>query len=167
MTSGPQQHSFIPRRMPDEHLTLNIHRIFAPTEVEALRRGYQSRSRRSKWIILMDEFSGILRFHRREYGYCIYEMKFEPTPGGGIKADQLTVNRDPVQHYCWCDEDEVRMCNYLIDLLLLNRRPEFPLPLGGPLVQHAATAPTPEQLPRPDNEIDIFQQIQRGNYAGQ
>ena len=109
----------------------------------------------------MDEASGYLRFYRRERGYCIYEMRLEMLPDGdGAIARRLTVNRDHAQHYCWCDEDEVRMCNYLIDLLLLDKVADFPLPLDGPQVEQKVAEPTAEELPQADNETDVLLQIE-------
>ncbi len=149
------------RPMPQKRQVLDCQRFFSASDYRAMGRGYRSRSQKDKWIVKLDEQSGRLNFYRSKRGYCIYQMQLRPLADGGAMAMRLVVNRDQSQHYCWSDEDEVRMCNYLIDLLLLKRRSDFPLPLDGPKAGHGLHDPRPEELPRPDNYTDILLEIRQ------
>lgn len=111
--------------MPERKVTLAFHRAFDDVEMEQIRLGIVPEEMEEKWFIYFE--GDRLYFHRSWTGFCIYIVEFS-IDRKRITAVRVEVNRDPSQYTESNDAYDLRMLNYLIDVLLLERRAEWPDP---------------------------------------
>jgi len=91
--------------------------------MECIRRGLVPEQMEDKWFIFWEDDS--LFFHRSWTGFCIYAVHFI-CDEEHCRMASAEANRDPAQYSMDLDERDTELISYLIDLLLLRRRADFP-----------------------------------------
>jgi len=88
--------------------------------------GLKPEQMEDKWFVYWEDQT--LFLHRSWTGHCIYAARFEPQEGegGNWRCTDFDVNRDSQQYNSHCDDADMKMLSYLIDVLLLRRESSFP-----------------------------------------
>src|SRR5688500_17999266 len=110
---------------PSEREDLGFEAVFNEAEAEQLMDGLVPEEMEDKWFIYFAD--GWLRFHRSWTGAYIYALRLESLPEGHRVAESW-VNRDPEQHRGGDTGYDRQLVRFLIDVLLLERPAEFPIP---------------------------------------
>ncbi len=110
--------------MPAQKITVELGRMFSAEEMATIRRGLVPQQMEDKWFIYWQD--NRLFFHRSWTGFCIYSVHFAIKDGGAGQMVAAEVNRDPEQYRQTSAEEDARMISYLVDVLLLRRRAQFP-----------------------------------------
>ena len=103
--------------MPEQHVVLRVNRVYAPGEMEHIRRGVLPKVMEDKWFIFYE--NDTLYMHRSWTGVCVYQADFVEDEGGA-KVSRLLVNRDPQQYTNTDDDFDARQFVFLVDILLLE-----------------------------------------------
>lgn len=113
--------------LPEQRAVLYTDRTYTPLEMKAIRQGLIPEVMEDKWFIYYED--DVLYLHRSWTGVCVYEAHFHQ---GDYRwtVERLMVNRNPDQYTQTDDEYDARLFAFLVDVLLLGRRPAFPLPEG-------------------------------------
>ena len=109
--------------LPDARTRIPLDRAFSASEMARIRLGLIPEQMEDKWFVFWED--DLLFFHRSWTGFCTYIVRFEPARRGARMVDAL-VSRDAREYSNTDDGHDARMISYLIDVLLLGRRSEFP-----------------------------------------
>ena len=109
--------------LPEQRTRIALDRVFSAEEMERVQRGFMPRQQEDKWFIFWED--GKLYCHRSWTGYCVYIVNFLPE-ADGYRMVEAEINRDDRQYSEKDDRKDAELISYLIDLLLLRRRSEFP-----------------------------------------
>jgi len=88
-----------------------------------IREGLLPQQMEDKWFIYWQDDA--LYFHRSWTGFCIYVVRFA-VEGNSFRVVEADVNRDPEQYGETDDARDAKMISFLIDLLLLRQRGDYP-----------------------------------------
>jgi hypothetical protein len=110
--------------LPAQRASFAVERTFSQAEIERIRLGLIPEEMEDKWFIYWQDDT--LHLHRSWTGVCIYVLRFAEE-GDAWKVTRAEVNRDPEQYSQTSDASDASLVSYLIDVLLLGRRAEFPI----------------------------------------
>jgi hypothetical protein len=108
---------------PIKRTTIHLGKAFSPDEMGIIRRGLVPLEMEDKWFIYWAD--NTLYFHRSWTGFCVYVVRFAED-ADGCRIVEADANRDPEQYNETSDERDAEMICYLIDVLLLNRKADYP-----------------------------------------
>jgi hypothetical protein len=109
--------------LPPKRTTIILDRLFSREEMEVIQRGLIPEEMEDKWFIYWKEEN--LFFHRSWTGFCIYIVHFV-VENQGARMVEADVNRDPEQYNETNNAIDVKMIDYLVDVLLLQKESIFP-----------------------------------------
>lgn len=110
--------------LPDQRMRITLGRAFDSVEMARIRNGLVPEEMEDKWFIYYQDDT--LYLHRSWTGYCIYVVRFVEAGEGVSRMTWAEVNGDTTQYHAKDAAEEVAHLHYLIDLLLLQRHPEYP-----------------------------------------
>jgi hypothetical protein len=113
--------------MPARTSELAYSAEFSQAEFERISRGLVPREMENKWFIFLED--GCLFFHRSWTGHCIYRVELEPL-GDKHVVRCAEANRDPDEYKQTDDAYDSELLSFLVDVLLLGKRRDFPVPPG-------------------------------------
>ena len=118
--------------MPRISAPLPFEEVFTVEESARLQRSVLPQAMEDKWLVLYDEDTFVLRFHRSWTGFQLFAVtlvEMEPDDEGPLQfcATDATVNRDPEQYLAGDDDFEAARLNWLIRTLLLHQEVELPV----------------------------------------
>ncbi len=118
--------------MPRLSAYLPFEEVFTVEESARLTRCVLPQGMEDKWLVLYDEDTFVLRFHRSWTGFQLFAVvlvEMEPDDEGPLQfcATDATVNRDPAQYLAGDDRFEAARLNWLIRTLLLHQEVELPI----------------------------------------
>ena len=152
MTTATQD-SWTTHPLPKQHARLTAIWTYTRGEFERMKQGLIPEVMEEKWFVYYD--SGWLHFHRSWTGFCIYQVQFQERDSD-YTVEQILVSRDVDQYRESSDAYDLKLLQYLIDYLLLDKEVEFPQPAEiqgrvlSALFQHhlvGQTHPKPEKNP--------------------
>lgn len=123
MTTPAQPGDWKTRPLPRRRAALAVDRSFSSEEMQAIRHGVIPAQMEDKWFICWRDDR--LHFHRSWTGICIFVARFVPDGESG-RLVGAHVNRNPEQYRGTDDEQDARLLEYVIDVVLLRRLVEFP-----------------------------------------
>jgi hypothetical protein len=103
---------------------LAFEREYSQPEMEQIKLGLIPKEMEDKWFIYYE--NDTLSFYRSWTGHQIYRVTFSQTDTKN-RVTHATVNRDPSQYNQQDDAYDIKLLNFLIDRLLLNKNVPFPL----------------------------------------
>ena len=109
--------------LPAKRTTVRLERSFTPEEMDRIRRGLIPKQMEDKWFIYWKDDT--LFFHRSWTGFCVFIARFV-ADGEISRMVEAEVNRDPGQYAETDDRRDAETISFLVDLLLLRRRPVPP-----------------------------------------
>ena len=98
--------------MPDARQSLAVDRRYTSREFARLAEGVIPKEMEDKWFIFYEE--PWLNLHRSWTGYCVYQVRFEPSEDDMLVAEAI-VNRDDSQYTETKDTDDVLLLCILFD----------------------------------------------------
>lgn len=111
------------KELPSERSIVPLSRTFSADEMRQIREGLLPQQMEDKWFIYWQDDA--LYFHRSWTGFCIYVVRFA-VEGNSFRVVEADVNRDPEQYGETDDARDAKMISFLIDLLLLRQRGDYP-----------------------------------------
>jgi len=117
--------SFQNKPMPSKRKELPIERRFTYEEVVQIAKGHIPDSMDDKWFLYFDPTVLKLFIHRSWTGYCVYTVHFRQVDDWWAVSGAW-VNRDPEQYEETNLQRDAAIAEWLIDVLLLDRRRDFP-----------------------------------------
>lgn len=111
------------KKLPSKHTSIALDRRFAPHEIQHLKAGLIPEEMEDKWFIYWQDDT--LFFHRSWTGFCLYVVHFAKD-GEWYRMCKAEVNRNPKQYTETSDAKDASLISYLIDVLLLHKKAEFP-----------------------------------------
>ena len=81
--------------LPAARKTIAFDRSYTAEEFLRIKEGSVPERMEDKWFVFYEE--PWLHFHRSWTGYCVYQLRFEPTEGGARVAE-VWVSRDAAQY---------------------------------------------------------------------
>lgn len=115
------------RPLPEQQASLHTDRTYTPLEMKRIKQGVIPEVMEDKWFIFYED--DVLYLHRSWTGYCVYKAHFQQRDDRW-HVERLMVNRDPDQYTQTDDEYDARLFDFVVDLLLLGRRRDIPVPKG-------------------------------------
>jgi hypothetical protein len=94
-----------------------------------IARGYVAREMEEKWFVHLED--GRLLFRRSWTGHLIYAVE-AGWQGDRLRLGAVTVNRDPEQYKNTDDDQDRRTLDWLIKVVLLGERADYPAQTGTP-----------------------------------
>lgn len=113
------------RPFPETVKDLPFERAFNASEFAELKQGLRPKGMEDKWFIYYENET--LNFHRSWTGHHVYQVKFL-LADTSAKAIAVTVNRDPAEYNQPDDDYDIKILDFLINKLLLNKNVSFPSP---------------------------------------
>ena len=123
-TKAAESKDWKTKPMPKSSTKVKLNKMYTKEEIEKIMWGYIPEQMEDKWFIYWE--NDRLFFHRSWTGVCVYIVNFKKNKAGDYFAKDATVNRNPQQYKIEDDEYDRQMLFFLIDVLLLNKRGEFP-----------------------------------------
>lgn len=111
------------KELPSARSTILLSRTFSADEMRCMREGLVPQQMEDKWFIYRQDDA--LYFHRSWTGFCIYIVRFA-AEGDSFRMVEADVNRDPEQYGETDDARDAKMISFLIDMLLLRQRGDYP-----------------------------------------
>lgn len=108
---------------PSQYSTLYFCRDFTINQMKQIENGVIPQQMEDKWFIYFE--NEILYLHRSWTGFCIYKAHFHKSDKS-YKLTHAEVNRNTKQYSEIDDIYEQNMLMYLINVLLLRERTDFP-----------------------------------------
>ncbi len=102
---------------------LTFDRSFGTADRKKLVFGHLPEVMEDKWFIYYDQ--GVLNFHRSWTGFCVYRALCDDD-GSSLLFKRVLINRDPTQYTETDDTYDLRVLNFLVDAVLLERPVAFP-----------------------------------------
>lgn len=123
--------------LPAARKRLMVDKVYSPTEMACIARGYIPNSMDEKWFIYFED--GRLFLHHSWTGICIYRVDFRPIETGWV-MDEVWVNRHPKQYE---QTDDVEDGQRLLEMIEchLTRGPDEPYVDGMALAFQQALQP--------------------------
>jgi hypothetical protein len=103
--------------MPAQRVTLPWRRTFSAEDWKKIGEGRNGANIRSEgqWVIYVED--GMIHFHRRWSGFCVFQVVVKPE-GDGMAAEAIIANRDMDEYRSDDPAYDVALVEYLIDFLL-------------------------------------------------
>ena len=90
--------------LPAQRQVIALDRTYSADEFKRLQEGQIPREMEDKWFSFYEE--PWLYLHRSWTGYCVYQVRFQPTASGARTVESLA-NRDPEQYRGTDERDEL------------------------------------------------------------
>jgi hypothetical protein len=137
--------------LPANRISLGFTAAYDDSEAERMRQGFIPRQMEDKWFIYFKE--GWLYFYRSWTGVCIFGVQLDSR---GVRVIDSWITADRQQTAGMDLEYDRKLVGFLIDTLLLGKKPEFPAPSDLPeelasIYQHHVVG-VPADMPAPKVE---------------
>ena len=112
---------------PTERVGLKLAAAYSEAEFEQIKAGLIPLEMEDKWFMFFE--SPWLYMHRSWTGFCVYGVRFGPSPEGAAIVESW-VSRNAEEYRGADIEHEERLLKFLIDALLLKKTVAFPVPVS-------------------------------------
>lgn len=113
--------------LPEEKAYLVLNREYSEYESHLISKGAIPLQMEDKWLIYRE--ADKLYFHRSWTGYCVYEVSLGHREGR-LYLSYGYVNRNREQYSQTDNDYDTALLYYLIDVLLLDKKAQYPIPPG-------------------------------------
>lgn len=109
--------------LPEMRATLAIDRVYTAEELARIEEGLIPADMDDRWFMFHE--APWLHIHRSWTGFCVYDVRFEPS-GAGFKVVEALVSRDPAQYTETDDQSDQRTLGLMLDRLARREAREGP-----------------------------------------
>jgi hypothetical protein len=98
--------------LPAQRQAINLDRTYAAAEFTRLQQGHVPLDMDDRWFVFYEE--PWLYLHRSWTGFCVYQVRFEPTTDE-VRCAESLVNRESRQYRMTDDDRDVLFLKFLLD----------------------------------------------------